>query len=304
MKFDVIGDIHGFADPLKQLLRKMGYELFQGQWKHPDRRAVFLGDFIDRGPDQVEVVRIVQGMVASGAALAVMGNHELNAIAWYYGFRKKTTKNRDQHHRFLEAVVEGSALHQDLIEWFITLPLWLDLEGIRVVHACWHKESILFLQDFLVGSHLKKELLEAVCTKGADPKSQKAFESTEILLKGMEAKLPEGLSFLDKDSNPRHRIRTQWWNPNATTYRSAVTGHGADFDALPDDPLPDHLMINYEDAQPVFFGHYWHSGIPSPLRPNTACLDYSVANRGKLCAYRWEGEKTLTHDHFIWVDCS
>lgn len=83
MDYDVIGDIHGQFDKLQALLRCMGYEQRRGAWRHPSRTAVFVGDFIDRGPHGVETVQAVRAMVDSGAALAVMGNHELNAIAWH-----------------------------------------------------------------------------------------------------------------------------------------------------------------------------------------------------------------------------
>ena len=83
MNYDIIGDIHGHADALKALLSDLGYAERERVWRHPDRQAVFLGDFIDRGPKQVETVGIVRRMVDAGAAQAVMGNHELNAIAWF-----------------------------------------------------------------------------------------------------------------------------------------------------------------------------------------------------------------------------
>ena len=50
--YDIIGDIHGYADVLETLLRKLGYEKPTGIWRHPaGRKVLFLGDFIDRGPD-------------------------------------------------------------------------------------------------------------------------------------------------------------------------------------------------------------------------------------------------------------
>lgn len=52
--YDIIGDIHGHAGPLKQLLDRLGYVESDGVWRHPSRRALFLGDYIDRGPEQVE----------------------------------------------------------------------------------------------------------------------------------------------------------------------------------------------------------------------------------------------------------
>ncbi|MFD3717738.1 polynucleotide kinase-phosphatase [Streptomyces sp. NPDC058674] len=71
--FDIIGDVHGCASELETLLAKLGYE----DGVHPDgRTAVFVGDLVDRGPDSPGVLRRVMGMVASGAALCVPGNHE------------------------------------------------------------------------------------------------------------------------------------------------------------------------------------------------------------------------------------
>jgi hypothetical protein len=57
---DIIGDIHGHADPLHQLLKLMDYREIDGVYYHHERKVMFLGDFIDRGPEQVEVLRIVR----------------------------------------------------------------------------------------------------------------------------------------------------------------------------------------------------------------------------------------------------
>ena len=81
MSYDIIGDIHGHADALRTLLTKLDYREVQGVFRHPDRMAIFVGDFIDRGPKQLESVTIVRRMVEADTALAVMGNHEFNAIA-------------------------------------------------------------------------------------------------------------------------------------------------------------------------------------------------------------------------------
>jgi hypothetical protein len=82
--FDVIGDIHGVADALHRLLAQLHYVRNEDSpYQHPgDRAAVFVGDFIDRGPQQREVLSVVRKMVSSGRHYAVMGDHELNAIAY------------------------------------------------------------------------------------------------------------------------------------------------------------------------------------------------------------------------------
>jgi protein phosphatase len=80
--FDVIGDVHGCRAELEQLLTTMDYEIERDgagrpvNARHPDRRAIFVGDLVDRGPDTPGVLRLVMGMVKAGTALCVSGNHE------------------------------------------------------------------------------------------------------------------------------------------------------------------------------------------------------------------------------------
>ncbi len=76
--FDIIGDVHGCYDELHSLLTSLGYEI-NSDFKahHPEgRKAVFLGDLVDRGPKIPEVLKLVMSMTASGDALAVPGNHD------------------------------------------------------------------------------------------------------------------------------------------------------------------------------------------------------------------------------------
>jgi protein phosphatase len=80
--FDVIGDIHGCRVELERLLAELGYAIARDDQGRPvgahrdDRRAVFVGDLVDRGPDTPGVLRLVMGMVAAGDAYCVPGNHE------------------------------------------------------------------------------------------------------------------------------------------------------------------------------------------------------------------------------------
>ncbi|WP_423920104.1 polynucleotide kinase-phosphatase [Frigoribacterium sp. 2-23] len=85
--FDAIGDVHGCRSELETLLTTLGYELRRdGEGRpvdavHPEgRRAIFLGDLVDRGPDTPGVLRLAMGMVAAGHALAVPGNHEAKLV--------------------------------------------------------------------------------------------------------------------------------------------------------------------------------------------------------------------------------
>jgi protein phosphatase len=80
--FDIIGDVHGCFTELEQLLHELGYQYFdteQGRCaRHPaGRRAVFVGDLVDRGPDTPAVLRLVMNMIGAGSGFCVAGNHEL-----------------------------------------------------------------------------------------------------------------------------------------------------------------------------------------------------------------------------------
>jgi protein phosphatase len=88
--FDIVGDVHGCFDELRALLERLGYEIapsgegensFGYQVRHPEgRKAVFLGDLVDRGPKVTEVLRLVMSMTAQGAALCVPGNHDVKLM--------------------------------------------------------------------------------------------------------------------------------------------------------------------------------------------------------------------------------
>lgn len=310
--YDLIGDIHGHADALERLLTALDYQERDGLWSHAERQVIFLGDFIDRGPQQVETVRIARAMVEAGQALAVMGNHEFNAVAWATPdpqqpdqfLRVHSDKNYGQHQAYLEQVGEGSELHRQHIEWFKTLPLHLDLDGLRVIHACWHPPSLQILKDHTDNQNrILENAWPTLCQKGSEP-----FDALETALKGLEVPLPNGIEFLDKDGNPRRHIRTRWWELERLTYRDLAMVPSEQVEAIPHEPIPEDVLPGYPGDKPLFVGHYWLTGEPEPLNRYIACLDFSIAaghsrgsDEGKLCAYRWDGEQELSTDRFLWV---
>ena len=308
VNYDLIGDIHGHSEPLLELLQKLDYRATGGVFRHPDRKVIFLGDFIDRGPRQHEVIEIVRPMIDEGAALSVMGNHEFNAIAYFTPdpddpgkhLRVHSNKNQNQHAVFLDAY-DGSDSYPEIISWFRTLPLWLDLPGLRVVHACWDERLMQFLLDRYptVNQYLDDDLLVRASRKDAEE-----YKAIETLLKGKEVAMPAGLTFNDKDGNPRHHVRVRWFDGEPRTYREAFFGPESARSHIPEDPIDTDYLIEYtKDGPPVFVGHYWLDDELNVLAPNVACLDYSVAARsgGRLVAYRWDGEQQLSKDKFEFV---
>ena len=301
---DLIGDIHGHADKLEELLIKLGYSNKSGLYAHPDRKALFVGDFIDRGPKIRETLAIVKAMVESGNAIALMGNHEYNALCFHFQetegghLRKHLIKNIIQHYETLKQFQNRQEEYEEYLEWFKTLPLYYETETFRAVHACWDNKNIDFLKKTLINDRLTDELIYESVNEGTA--LNQAIEET---LKGKEMKMPEGLSFTDKDGTQRTEIRIKWWeNPLEATYKSISV---EPIDNLPEIPIESSILQSNDYYQSndkkVFFGHYWLKGEPSLYKENICCLDYSVAKNGKLVAYRLDNDNKLDEKNFIYV---
>jgi hypothetical protein len=318
MKYDVIGDIHGEFGKLERLLAKLGYGKQDGYWHHEGRQAVFVGDFIDLGRAGLEVVSTVRAMVRSGSALAVMGNHELNAIAWHTPdpdiqgeflrprfSAKWGAKNRHQHQAFLEQVEHDPVQHAEVIDWFLTLPLWLDLPEFRVVHACWHSPFMDWLSPKLHnGRFLTRELMPAATDEPQDEADKDnaiptVFKAVEALTKGIEMTLPAPHCFIDKHKIRRTRVRACWWDSEATTYRQIAKMTDEERQSLPDLDVPANARIPVPTDKPVFFGHYRMRGKPAPLSAAAACVDFSAGEDGPLVAYRWDRPGPLSAQSFV-----
>ena len=300
--YDIIPDIHGQADMLKGALNNLGYGYRNGAWRHTDpmRKCVFLGDYIDRGPNNVEVIDIVRGMVDAGTAFAIMGNHELNAIHFHTRhpetgtfLRKHSDNKRKQHDSFLRECPVGDTKTLEYITWMRSLPLFLELDGFRVVHACWDEDVIADLGKLAKDGCLTEEqFLEA-----AD-KNKKLFELVETTTKGPEAKLPKDYFITDKGGHRREEVRLQWWNNSASTWRDIAISVPNPAE-LPEGPFPPGILQNVylPEAKPVFFGHYQLPGKPVLQGNNTLCLDYSAEEDGSLITYSIEaGAKSLEID--------
>ncbi|WP_010582660.1 metallophosphoesterase [Schlesneria paludicola] len=304
--YDLIGDIHGHADALVQLLQLLGYQSHEGIYRHPERKVIFLGDFIDRGPQIQKVLKIVQQMVAAGTAYAVMGNHELNAIAYHTEdrnapgefLRRHSPSNNHQHRQTVEQLTPDEL--KFYLEWFRTLPMWLELEGLRAVHACWDDRAIARVrQDHPNDQPLLPSFLQSACRPGNE-----LFDAVETLLKGKEAPLPGMAFFRDKEGHVRRNVRVRWYlSPERHTIRSYAMTDEIESDHQLDEASIAAAVPYPSDAPPVFCGHYWLAPIrPEILAPNVACLDFSVAKGGFLCAYRWQGEHRLANEHFVWTN--
>lgn len=308
--YDIIGDIHGCALTLERLLEQMGYARRQGVYEHPNRTAIFVGDIIDRGPRIREALHLVREMVDRGAALIVMGNHEYNALGYCTlarpgSGRRHVREHNERHNRLIRATLEQFEHYDDewheFLDWFYELPLFLEMDRFRVVHACWDEKLIRQFEQQHPSGCIDEDFLHASMAPGSF-----AGRVMDRLLRGTAMKLPDGMTMTGRDGFQRQFFRTRFWGEDARTYGDIV---------FQPDPLPesvsnralspeerDQLITYGPNERPLFIGHYWLQGVPEPIAPNVACLDYSAVKYGKLVAYRMDDETRLDPQKFVWVD--
>lgn len=311
--YDIIGDVHGQASKLEELLALMGYRAVRGSYKAPaGRQAIFLGDLIDRGPGQLRTLEIVRSMVEAGDARCIAGNHEFNAIGYatedpgnpgeYLRPNRADTpkcrKNRAQHEAFLSQVATSATAHKDWVDWFKTLPPALDLGGIRVAHACWDQDAVTTLADagWHDGQPLSDEVLIAAYQRGSPIQAAR-----ELLTCGLEIGLPTGHVIRDKAGHEHNNVRVANWRNWATSFHEIALVPAGQESQLEGMDWPAGLVISAIEGAPVFVGHHWFNGHPVVESPKLACLDWSAAQGGPLVAYRWSGETELSSDRLVWA---
>lgn len=304
---DIVGDVHGEIDTLGALMNHLGYSPTGEHLGPPGpggagggRRLVFVGDLVDRGPDSLEVVRLVGGLIASGRALAVMGNHDLNAVlgkqkaenGWFFGHKpgknpERPVRNGDEREEIL-AILRG-------------LPLALERADLRVVHAAWDDEAIETFRDEAVADiveyykeHVRRTemLAEAVDDPAERTLIHQNHNPIKLITSGPEHRADKPFEAAGK---LRYNARTPWWNRQ---------GHG-----------PMCVIGHYSRTEVQ--DHAKTAGLFSAAAPyaalgphsNVVCVDYSVGYRhlerlagvpraqyaSRLAALRWP-ERELVFD--------
>ena len=132
--FDIIGDVHGCHAELMSLLDRLGYDTGAEVVAHPEgRRAVFVGDLVDRGPAVAEVLDVAMAMVAAGSALCVAGNHEVKLGRALAGRKVKVSHGLAESLEQLER--RGPAFVERVVEFIDGLIGHYVLDGGRLVVA-------------------------------------------------------------------------------------------------------------------------------------------------------------------------
>ncbi len=150
-RFDIIGDVHGCCDELIQLLGVLGYDVdIRGVGDRrcasirapAERRLIFVGDLVDRGPRSPDVVRIVMAAVRSGQGWCVLGNHDAKFLRWLAG--RQVTLSHGLEQTVEQYALESEHHRHEVRDFLSSLPyhLWLDGGALAVAHAGIRQEML------------------------------------------------------------------------------------------------------------------------------------------------------------------
>jgi len=299
--WDIIGDVHGRDRALLTLCKSMGYD----EWgRHPDKRKlIFIGDLLNKGPHQIRLIRRIQAWVEAGRAEALMGNHELEALAWTQRNNNgthllpHTPANRARHAAHLHVRKKNPFDYRRQLDFFAARPLWLDMGEFRCVHACWDADSIEYLSRKLgPTATLTTKTLRKAFTEG-----HKQQQAVDMILRGPRLILPKkarrNLSALR--GKPISDVRMRWWLSEDADMAALAIVKARTPKSLKGRAVKQR--ISYTDNMPVFFGHYHLKDKPYLTASNAACLDFGAGSGRYLTAYRWSGESMLSDKRLVKV---
>jgi hypothetical protein len=313
---DIVGDVHGEKAALVALLRQLGYD---HSGKGASRRhLVFVGDLVDRGPDSPGVVALVRRLVASRRATCLLGNHEFSLVrrqrkagnGWFFG--EVETIGGSIEGRYASRRIHSDQVRQTLIDFFGSLPVALERDDLRIVHAAWHDESIALARVASRETFLRRALDGPLRD---DPRQQR-YLALEARLRDYAAGPPEfddELAALQLDKQEASPIAILLNGPERVIGSRKPFFVGGQWRYVERSPWWE----GYE-GPPVVVGHYWRRrelGRPTHEVPDVPpsefwgrgavyCVDYSIGRRfaerargvvagfdGHLAALRWpEGE--------------
>ncbi len=298
-RVDIVGDVHGEIESLRALLAGLGCDVERARVERP---IVFVGDLIDRGPDSVAVVELVDHLVRSGVAQVVLGNHEFNLLrgdrkegnGWFFpaGAAIDGWHNGKERVPF-ESHSANESERGRILAFLNNLPLALESDALRVVHAAWNPDAIarvratdsleraLFDDAAPESARLHENFVDAPDADAiADPTVPVAYHAAladaqatvqnanaaKLLTSGPERPIGEGVLPRYLSGKWRMVERDRWWEHD-------------------------------DDERPVVFGHYWrrraHGGVPFKASvfegigadnwfgtgARAFCVDYSVGYR-------------------------
>ncbi|PRZ01041.1 metallophosphoesterase [Marinilabilia salmonicolor] len=303
--FDIIGDVHGYAEELTALLKQLDYKEINGVYIHDKRKAVFVGDFTCRGPETRRTISIIRKMVENQTGYAVIGNHELNVIGHFTKndegktFKPATGSNKKIMDRIKQEYLYEKELLKDDLKWIRRLPFFLDFGTFKVTHAYWSDHNKSIINEKLQNKKLTKKLLQKIFDHDS-PFAEAVRQTT----RGIEINLPHDLIIKDDRNIRRTNFRIRWWqDPTGKTFKEISYGNKF---TLPTYTVPPEILFPFkvytEKEVPVFVGHYCMPSDRMLPSPNVCCVDNCVANGGLLAAYRWKNGEQLKITNFVFQE--
>lgn len=135
---DVIGDVHGLMDLLREMLDTLGYDLSSGIPVHPaGRKLLFLGDIVDRGPDSIQVLQLAKRAVEKGGHFMIAGNHERKLLQFWDSLQKGApeARSRSSAQTAMAFMRLPQEERQPLIDFIRKLPSYYVRDGFVFAHA-------------------------------------------------------------------------------------------------------------------------------------------------------------------------
>jgi hypothetical protein len=332
---DIVGDVHGEIEALRALLQLLGYD---DRGNHVNgRRLVFIGDLCDRGPNSPGVVRIVRQLVEDGRAQLVLGNHEINLLRgepkhgnhWFFG--DPAGKHEAE---FGATAFAGADEARCILAFLDRMPLALERDDLRVVHAAWTDDQIAACRAKSLSASEAFDLHEEAASGSPVAQRLKSDRDRELARHAaaltnptqVPPPLPAVAAYDEHQqmSNPLRVVTSGVERVTPTPFYAA--GKWRFVERVP-------WWRGYAGAAPVVFGHYWRwwdaanqpryskgeanlfaGDPPDGWQRNAAgdevgiCIDYSVGVRfrerkagtranfaGRLAALRWP-ERQLVFD--------
>jgi len=306
---DIIGDVHGEADALHRLLKRLGCDVATATVQRP---LVFVGDLIDRGPDSPAVVETVMKLVEAGVAQCVLGNHELNVL---FGSKKEGNgwlrADGTDHYQYkdgdavvtetFESAFATPEQAQRFKSFFASLPVVLQRADLRVVHACWYAPAIEKLPVSGDVAELSKQWAREIHadheTRGlwaAEKAERNEFADLKRLDVEPTRDLPShAVAAEERQSNHPIKVLTSGREERVPFESKFFVGGKWRFVRRYD------WWEHYDEAPAVVVGHYWRrrqdawvEGKPDPW--NTACFsDWTGPNKNVFCVDYSAGRRFL-----------
>jgi len=299
---DIIGDVHGEIDALNDLLGHLGYAA-DGQ--HRDgRRLVFVGDLTDRGPDSPAVLKKVMALVAAGCAQVILGNHELSLLrdvekdgnSWW------ANPGKSNEHPAVP-VKRGDKVSMQ--KFLAALPIALEREDLRIVHACWNSDAIAALRG-----HESDGLSVLALYDEYTDQTRRRWTSGPLAEDLRKEWRTHGRQLTDRNWRPVYMSATaqmdleyQMSNPLRVTTSGEEAETDSPFWAGGKWRMVERVKWwqRYDEPTPVIIGHYWRrfsqartvfsdkygpdlfAGVEPHhwmgKRNNVYCVDFSVGGR-------------------------